>query len=564
MSCPRIGASLALVVSLVAAVPTLQSQSASAGPVEEAGAQTVYVISFDENQVTGPELQRSVERSGGSLVDTLEPVGLALVTAPGEGFIDEVQGIDGVYGTARNHAVGAAEPGLPHRFAGEEVPPHERALAAIRAVSPDELGGARDDRTVGAEPLSARQWGMRMIGATVRDAHRTATGQGVDVGIIDTGIDGSHPDLAPNFDANRSRNFVRDDADPSDADANGHGTHVAGVVAAADNGLGIAGVAPDATLVNLRAGNDAGYFFVYEVVSALVAAGDMGLDVVNMSFFTDPWLYNCESADDYLEGSASREEIEEQALVRQEVLEAVAYARERGVTLVAAIGNEHTDRAAPRRVDEGSPDWPPGAAHRRVVTRNCLDLPAEAPGVLSVSSVGPSGDKADYSNYGLGAVDVAGPGGWFRDRAGTPRFQSPENMVLSSYPLEAARGQGLADGSGRPTDAFSAQSCRAGSCGFYTYLQGTSMAAPFVTGVAALVVEARGQGTATSGYALGPERVAEILRATASEQRCPASGVLSYHPAGRPASWDATCAGDRSYNGLYGHGLVNAAAAVAG
>ena len=77
---------------------------------------------------------------------------------------------------------------------------------------------------------------------------------------------------------------------------------MAGTVAAARNSFGIAGVAPDATLVNVRAGQDSGYFFLYETVAALVYAGDLGLDVVNMSFYTDPWLYNCASRDDYVVG----------------------------------------------------------------------------------------------------------------------------------------------------------------------------------------------------------------------------------------------------------------------
>ena len=115
-------------------------------------------------------------------------------------------------------------------------------------------------------------------------AHKKATGKGVDVGIIDTGIDASHPDIAPNFDGSArgtSPDIPAIDGpceyatciDPAELDDDGHGTHVAGTVAADDNSSASAGVAPDATLVNLRAGQDSGYFFLYETVDALTCGG---------------------------------------------------------------------------------------------------------------------------------------------------------------------------------------------------------------------------------------------------------------------------------------------------
>ena len=207
---------------------------------------------------------------------------------------------------------------------------------------------------------------------------------------------------------------------------------MAGIVAADDNDFGILGVAPDATLVNVRAGQDSGYFFLYETVKALVYSGRTRLDVVNMSFYTDPWLYNCSSRDEYLEGDVTDEELAEQRLVRELVLEATEYVHRRGVTMVGSAGNGFTDLAAPTRSDETSPDYPEGAAHPRVVANTCLTLPGEAPHVIQVSAVGPSTTKADYSNYGLGDIEVAAPGGWDRDRFGTPDFQTPVNLILSS------------------------------------------------------------------------------------------------------------------------------------
>jgi subtilisin family serine protease len=399
------------------------------------------------------------------------------------------------------------------------------------------------------------------------------------IGIIDTGIDASHPDLAPNFDAALSRNFTTDIpaidgaceaepdqscADPSNVDEAGHGTHVSGIAAAAYNGLGVSGVAPDATLVNIRAGQDSGFFFFFETVAALVYAGDAGIDVVNMSFFTDPWLYNCASAADYVAGTPTAAEIAQQAMIRAGVIDAVAYARAAGVTLVASAGNQHIDMAAPTRFDVISPDYPIGTEQERTVTNNCLDLPSEAPGVISVAAIGPSTVKADYSVWGLGSIDVAAPGGWFRDYFGTQDFREPENMILSSYPKAVIGEEGfLTKGGGLKDPHFYARDCSSGTCAYYTYLQGTSMASPHVTGLAALIIEAHGTPDGSGGYDMSPDDVFGIITSTAADTPCPDPALLDYTQEGRPASWNATCTGTADYNSNYGDGIVDAAAAVA-
>jgi subtilisin family serine protease len=539
-----------------------RAQAAQSGEAQE------YVVAFDEGTDAGVA---AVESANGTVLDVNEDVGLALVSSTDGSFLNEVRAEDGVSGAARNHDVGTVRQGMPHRFAAERPTSTERRAAADRSRTASRA--TRPGR--GAEPLADRQWDMAMIGATPSGAHRTATGEGVDVGIIDTGIEGTHPDIAPNFDATRSRNFTMDIPaidgpcevptciDPANVDDGGHGTHVAGEVAAARNHFGIGGVAPDATLVNLRAGQDSGYFFLYETVAALVEAGNLGLDVVNMSFYTDPWLYNCASRADYVSGDVSDEEIAEQAFIRQQILAATRYAHDHGVTLVAAAGNEHTDLAAPTRADATSPDYPPDTARARVVTDNCMDLPAEAPEVIAATSVGPSGTKSDFSSYGFGDVEIAAPGGWFRDFVGTPDFQVPENLILAPYPVHVAIEEGLADENGNPVDDFSVKYCdRRGTCGFYTYLQGTSMASPHVTGVAALAIEAHGRHTRGGGVSLNPDRVGQILARTAVDHPCPPGGVEIYTDEGRTPDWNAVCQGTTANNGLYGEGIVSATGAV--
>jgi subtilisin family serine protease len=348
---------------------------------------------------------------------------------------------------------------------------------------------------------------------------------------------------------------------------------VAGTVAAPINDFGMAGVAPGVGLVNLRAGQDSGYFFLEESVSAITHAADNGIDVVNMSFYIDPWLYNCPSADEYVKaekGHPTSEEIAEQVLIIDAVNLAVEYAHARNVTLVAAAGNGNTDLSAPTRDDASSPDFGLDEdgnlidiAYKRTVTKSCLDLPSEAPHVLSISSVGPSGQKADYSNWGIDEIDVAAPGGWYRDGLKTETYRTPENMILGPYPESVGIAFGDIDPvTGEPTNDFVVKHCVGETCAYYQWIQGTSMASPHATGVAALIVSEYGTTDAThGGLTFSPDQVAAILRESAADHECTTYNyaLVGRHPA---SQYKVTCEGTAEFNNVYGDGIIDALAAV--
>ena len=99
-------------------------------------------------------------------------------------------------------------------------------------------------------------------------------------------------------------------------------------------------------------------------------------------------------------------------------------------------------------------------------------------------------------------------------------------------------------------------------CGYYQYLQGTSMASPHAVGVAALGVSAHGRSQGKSGFGLAPDKVRDLLMGTATDHACPTPPLQSYAQEGRPATYDALCTGTADFNSLYGDGIVNALGVV--
>jgi subtilisin family serine protease len=538
----------------------------------------VYLVAYAKG-VSATDARAAIQQLGGVIVREDRALGYAKITTENANFLKGVRGSKALAGAARDRVIATADPGDR---------PKDYDIERLTAERQASLGEARADVTPAAapaEPLSNLQWDMRMIHATPGESYSEEIGKpDVLVGIMDTGIDGSHPDIAPNFNADLSRNFTTDIplidgkcapepdhscSDPANVDENSHGTHVAGTVASPINGFGMAGVAPGVTLVNIRAGQDSGFFFLEPTIEAMEYAGDVGIDVVNMSFYTDPWLYNC-GPDHPATNPATGAPVDspdaqmEQQTIIDLTQRAVDYARARGVTFIGAAGNSATNLGNPT-FDDTSPDFPPGSEYARVVTNFCTDVPTELDGVLSISALGPSTAKADYSNYGMEQITVSAPGGYFRDFFGTPQHRVPENEILGPYPTAIAKDFKEIDGSGRTRSPFVVRDCANGVCAYYQLIQGTSMASPHAAGVAALIVSKYGtRDTVHGGATLSPATVESILTSTASDHACPVPPTVDYTIVGRPASWNATCTGTPSFNDFYGHGIVNALAAVGG
>lgn len=347
---------------------------------------------------------------------------------------------------------------------------------------------------------SAEQWDMELIHAPQARSINRGRPE-VLVGVLDSGVDATHPDLTAAVDPTRSAGCLSGKPDQTPGawspTTSTHGTHVAGIIAAADDGHGITGVAPGVRLASVKVVDDDGFIYPEYAVCGFMWAARQQMRIANSSYSLDPWLLTCSNTPG-------------QAVAYEALRRAVQYATAHGVLSIAAAGNEGTDLANPRQ-DLRSPDNAPDP-RPRLVDKHCDVLPAELPGVVAVSAVGAQRVKSGYSSYGRGVVAVTAPGGDWSQPSGV----SSSGCVLSTVP------------------------------GGYGYACGTSMAAPHVSGVAALLASVRSQA--------GPQELATLLRRQADPLPCPVRSNDGNNS-------DATCAGETD-NGFYGHGLVDALRAV--
>ncbi|MEU2425746.1 S8 family serine peptidase [Streptomyces sp. NPDC007851] len=493
-------------MALATALAFLPDMSASAADTDGTtspsaaaadGTSLSYVVNVRPGHGTSERVQKAVERAGGSVVIAYDEIGVIVVHSSNADFARTIRTVPGVdsAGATRNAPLPAqstTDVGTPQVLSSAQV-----AQADARA-------------TDGQDPLEPLQWDLPAIKAD--KAHEKTLGSPkVTVAVIDTGVDDTHPDIAPNFSAAQSTNCVSGKPDttygawrPSSTESP-HGTHVAGEIAGAKNGIGITGVAPGVKVAGIKVATSQGYFYTEAVVCGFVWAAEHHIDVTNNSYYTDPWYFNCTDDPD------------QKALV-DAITRASRFAERKGTVNVAAAGNESYDLASDSITDPVSPnDGTPG--DRVIDPHKCFDIPPQLPGVVTVAATGAKGLKSSFSNYGLGVIDIAAPGG------DSTAYQAPQPPATSGLILGPLPG------------------------GRWGYMAGTSMATPHVVGVAALI-------KSTHPHA-SPALVKALLYAEATATPC-----TDPYDINGDGKVDAVCEGSRNRNGFYGWGIADALAAV--
>jgi len=449
-----------------------------------------YVVNVGSGRNAWGQAHRAVDAADGSVIQDWPQIRVIVVHSTNDTFRSDVVSVAGgqavsSVGATRTVAVKEGTPGATAGLSARSA----RSTAVVK----EEFANTAEEDVV-ADPREAEQWDMKVIKAD--QAHQVSDGSSdVLVGVLDSGIDPDHPDLAANIDTATSVNCT--DAGRVDTSATGwhptnsdHGTHVAGTIAAARNGVGIVGVAPNARMASVKVVNDSGFIYPEYAVCGFMWAGLQGMDVTNNSYYVDPFMYWCSDQAD-------------QAAAMEAVNRAVQWSTGQGVVHAAASGNAATDLAT-NTTDTASPN--DSTPITRTINDGCFDIPAELPGVVTVSSFARKSSTtldtflSSFSNRGLGAIDVGAPG----------------SSILSTVVKD--NGYGLKSG--------------------------TSMASPHVAGVLALL--AGGQ----PGWS--PAQLAGALEAQADDKACEAP----------QANRGAACVGTLDENSYAGEGMIDALEAV--
>ena len=470
-----------------------------------AGSAQTYIVLYKTQSVSA-DAANAIAGAGGTMVATYDAIGVVIARSDNDAFRGNLMKNSAVQGVAATEkfATQLRDDGV-----------NDSADAPVTPNTP----------APGSDNLSGLQWDMVQIHSPEARAINGGS-SAILVGDIDTGLDYTHPDLAPNVDDAASANCVSGVAVQGMVaanDDNGHGTHTAGTIAAAKNTIGIVGVAPNVKIAGIKAGNSAGFFFPEAVVCAFMWAGSHHMNVTNNSYFADPWYFNCKNDP-------------VQRAIWEAERRAIRFAMKNGTVVVAAEGNFSDDLAHPT-MDLQSPDNTTPVP--REVTNACAVVPVEVPGVIGVTANGNLQLKSYYSSYGVGSANVIAPGG---DRRLQITAAAPNGRVLSTFPAAL-----------NPGGALAVFDCSVSPCASYLYLQGTSMASPHAAGVAALIAS---QGITSPGA------IAAKLQNTADPIDCPPDlSIYAPFPSvnnGAPQ----VCQGTLDYNSFNGNGQINALSAV--
>ncbi|WP_255298613.1 S8 family peptidase [Brevibacillus dissolubilis] len=426
---------------------------ANIGQGHAESAEKGYLLVFKQETNLPVDYQNVIEKAGGKVKRSLKQLGAVSVTSSNPNFLAEIEASGLVQDVGVEHVV-------------EPEAPVER-----EAFTGDFAAGVQNDL------YNKYQWDIKQVtdnGASWNlpgGTGKSVDGKDIVVAVVDTGIDYNHPDIKANYAYGKS--FVQGITDPGDGD--GHGTHVAGSIAG--NGR-VLGVGPQLKVASYRVFAPGASAYTSDIAAALMTAADDNVDVVNMSLGGYDWFQD--------PAYATKDVVADVRLFNR----AITYAVKKGVTVVGSSGNAGADITSPGGFDDSN-----GATHRSPSSQL----------LIRTSASGQELNLTYYSNYGVGKIDVAAPGGdygtaWLA--TGDRNLRDLNKRALSTVP------------------------------GGYAWYMGTSMAAPKTAALAGVIIANHGKDV------LSPSQVKHIIQTSATDL------------------------GKNGYDGQYGHGLINAVNAL--